>query len=213
MDIEGLIGTLDSLRTQYRILSGSPVRVENLERLRSLKTEVLTSERQLAAARNEPYAIPWKWPVDWTFSVFQPIVVSNGRRILLMYPAQDKESAPKAKKDRIQYTAILTFKGCVSCKYGDPNDEAIEGHPLYGRGIDVGGAYIIMNSPWLEELKKINSVHPQNDNQSWSEKRHYLLFFKDNAYECIAKDVTSHIKEGPLPEIINAEVGVLFQRG
>jgi hypothetical protein len=130
-----------------------------------------------------------------------------------MYSAQDKESASKAKKDQAQYTAILTFKGCVSCKFGDPNDEAIEGHPLYGRGIDAGGAYIIMNSPWLEELKKINSVHPQFDNQSWSEKRHYLLFFKDNAFECIAKDATSHIKDGPLPDVINAEVGVLFQRG
>src|SRR5262245_19093514 len=101
MNIEELIGTLDNLRTQYGILSASPVRVENLERLRSLKAEVLTAERQLAAARNEPYAIPWSWPVDWTFSVFQPVVVSNGRRTLLMYSAQDKESASKSKKDQI----------------------------------------------------------------------------------------------------------------
>jgi hypothetical protein len=212
MNIEELIRTLDDLRSQYSILSKSPIRGEDVERLNSLMTEVLTVERRLAAARNEPYAIPWEWPVDWAFSVFQPIVVSSGRRTLLMYAAQEKESSSKAKKGQTQYTAILTFRGCANCKFGDPNDEVIEGHPLYGRGIDVGEAYIVMNSPWLEELKKINSVHPQFDDESWAGKRHYLLFFKDNTFECIAEDVTSQVKERPLPEVVSAEVDMLLRR-
>lgn len=211
MDTEELTRTLDELKTQHsRILSRR--RVEDREKLYSLETEILTAERQLAAARNEPYAVPWEWPVDWTFSIFQPIVVSDGWRTLLLYSAQNKEAMSMAKKDHIQYTGILTFKGCTSCKFGAPNDESIEGHPLYGRGIDVGGAYIVMNSPWLEELKKINSVHPQFDDKSWEGKRHYLLFFKDNTFECIAEDVTSQIKEGAPPEIINTEISMLFFR-
>ncbi len=212
MGIEELTQTLDKLRDQYRILSKSPTRVEDVERLDSVLTEILTVERQLAAARNEPYAVPWEWPVDWAFSIFQPIVVSDGGRTLLMYSAQNKETLSKPKKHQAQYTGILTFKGCASCKFGAPNDEAIEGHPLYGKGIDVGGAYIVMNSPWLEDLKKINSVHPQFDDKSWARKRHYLLFFKDNTFECIAEDVVSQIKEGPLPKVINTEISKLCFR-
>jgi hypothetical protein len=209
MDIEELTRALDKLRTQHsRILSRR--RAEDREGLHSLEAEILTAERQLAAARNEPYAVPWEWPVDWTFSIYQPLVVSDGVWALLMYSAKNKETLPKEKKDRTQYTGILTFKGCASCKFGDPNDEAIKGHPLYGRGIDVGDAYIVMNSPWLEELKIINSVHPQYDEKSWEGMRHYLLFFKDRTFECIAKDVTSQIREGSLPEIINTVISESF---
>jgi hypothetical protein len=206
MNTEELIETLDRLRTQYKILTKSPIKVQDLERIPALQIEILAVERNLAAARNEPYAALWEWPIALTFSTYpSPIVVSQGLKTLLIY-----EALPKEKNDRSQHTAIVTFGDCVGCKYSDLNDEVIEGNPLYGRGIEVGGAYIVMNSPWLEEIKKIHSAHHMFNEKLWVRKRHYLLFFKESTFECIAEDVTSQLKDGPLHEIIYTETRNLY---
>ncbi len=164
--------------------------------LLQLHDEVLHAERALAAAKGEPYAVPWPWPEDWTFSIEpSPLVLGDGLNALVLYEALGTEPVPR----RI---AILTFEDCESMKLGAPNDEVIEGHPLFGKGIDVGGAYMVENSPWLGELEAMNRNHPQYDPAVWRALRHYLLFFKDYAFECVARQVSSQIVEGSMREVL-----------
>jgi len=69
---------------------------------------------------------------------------------------------------------------------GAPNDEVINGHPLYGRGLVAYGAHTVERSRWIREQEKINSVHPQH-RPGWEARyRHYVLAFHDETFECIA---------------------------
>lgn len=169
---------------------------------RSLGEDILRLERALAAARGEPYAMEWPCPANWRFSVEPtPLVLTDGLTTLVLF--ESIESKPEARR-----TGVLRFHHCASSKLGDPNDEVIEGHPLYGKGIRVGGNYIVENSPWLEETRAINSVHPQYDPKHWRSLNHYLMFFKEWAFECLAKSVSGEVLEGSMrvaaTQVLNA---------
>jgi hypothetical protein len=198
---EELISTLDGLKSEYYYIAKKPLTNESRTLLNKLMMKTLDVERQLAAVRNEPYAILWDIPIDWEFSIFPShFMLSLGERTILVYSVQ-KEIDSKSKS----CTAFLTFTGCESCRLGGPNDETIEGHYLYGKGIDVGGSYLVKNSPWLKELRKMNSVHSQFNDDIWSRKKHYLIFFKDNTFECIADNVFFEVKNFTVKEFFSKQ--------
>ena len=45
---------------------------------------------------------------------------------------------------------------------GGPNDEVLNGHPLYAKGLGGYGPYPVHNSPWISNEEAINSVHAQH---------------------------------------------------
>jgi hypothetical protein len=73
-------------------------------------------------------------------------------------------------------------------RFGFPNDEVVHGHPC---GADLMGyrVHIIHESPWLQELRQIEAVHPQVDEHPFAESRHYFLTFHDSSLEAIATDL------------------------
>src|SRR5207249_10492606 len=93
----------------------------------------------------------------------------DGTHVRIVDPTDDSE----------QSLALAEFEGSVAVKLGPPNDEVLDGHPLYGRGLSGDGAYVIENSRWLQELIAINRVHERFDPHSWQDKRHFLLVFHD----------------------------------
>ncbi len=44
-----------------------------------------------------------------------------------------------------------------------------------------------MNSRWLKELEQINSVHRCYDPKRWRDRYHFIFWFHDSTFECIAK--------------------------
>ncbi|MCG7980675.1 MAG: hypothetical protein N0E58_21430 [Candidatus Thiodiazotropha endolucinida] len=98
-------------------------------------------------------------------------------------------------------TAIVEFKGCLVSKFGHPNDEAAAGIPKY-RELEVAyGICEVMNSTWVRELEEDNNhSFPNTDYSSF---RHFLIFFHDSTFECIAKDIMLSLSEQPYSEIIN----------
>jgi hypothetical protein len=57
---------------------------------------------------------------------------------------------------------VIEMRGCAEIRFGGPNDEAIRGHPLYGRGLAGYRVHEVVNSAWIEEVIKVNSVHPNH---------------------------------------------------
>jgi hypothetical protein len=55
--------------------------------------------------------------------------------------------------------ALVEFERCICAKMGDPNEEVLHGHPLYGKGLAGYEAMAVENSTWLKALEKINAVH------------------------------------------------------
>ena len=82
---------------------------------------------------------------------------------------------------------LVEFDFCISAKLGAPNDEVFEGHPLNGKGLEAYGAQRVVNSQWLKELEKINSVHRMYRPESWRDRTHFVFWFHDSTFECVAR--------------------------
>ena len=97
-------------------------------------------------------------------------------------------------------TAIIEFTNCLITKFGHPNDEASMSIPKY-KDLDFAyGICEVKKSDWVKELETLNSF--QFPNSSYSEYRHFLIFFHDSTFECIAKEFKLNVSEQPYSKII-----------
>lgn len=82
----------------------------------------------------------------------------------------------------------ITFQGGPQYVYfGGPNDEALGGHPLYGRGLEPYDVFEVLNSSWIRSMECMNSAHPHHDPSRFQRLRHYIFTFHDSTFECIAE--------------------------
>lgn len=158
--------------------------------------ELLAAERAVAAARGEEHAIPLDGLPRSDVGAPLPHVLADGRRVLLVYyvaetdPQWDGTSITLVDpaENREALLAVVEFTGYVALRMGVPNDEALEGHPLYHRGLEFYDMHLVVNSSWIAELERINSVHPQHEGGWHAWARHYLCTFHDETFECVARD-------------------------
>lgn len=156
---------------------------------------VLVLERELAAAKGEEHAVPLDFPVKWDAGAPLPHLLCNDYKALLAFilredkPGWDGSSvelvSPADQKTRP--LALVEFMPCTAAKLGAPNDEVFHGHALQGRGLDGYTAQKVVNSRWLAEIEGINKVHHCYRPEPWWEKNHYIFWFHDTTFECIAK--------------------------
>lgn len=99
----------------------------------------------------------------------------------------------------------IRFKRCQSAKFGYPNNEALSGHPLYRFGLILYDLQLVRNSPWLEEIKKMNRVHRSHDDSLHPHLNHYVFPLHDSTFECIA---ASH-DELKIPEHMDLSIANL----
>lgn len=89
--------------------------------------------------------------------------------------------------------AKLTFHDCMQYRCGNPNDE---GFYIYGQsrfksfGVKWGEFYLVRGSNWKEEFPDLIFV----SNQPHDRLNHYLFYFKDETFECIAKNFDLQIE-------------------
>jgi hypothetical protein len=108
---------------------------------------------------------------------------------------------------------IVEFRLVASIRMGTPNDEAIEGHPLHGRGLRAYSAHEVHNSEWLEEHIQVNSVHPRHSDEAWRSKHHYLLAFHDEMVECLAGEIRVRTTREPFGTAFTDIARELLQSG
>lgn len=89
--------------------------------------------------------------------------------------------------DDPEKSAVVSFKGACSHMFGMPNDEALDGHPLYSRGLRSHAAFEVISSPWVRQLERINSVHDGHDPRWFDDDRHFVVTLKENMFECVAE--------------------------
>lgn len=58
---------------------------------------------------------------------------------------------------------------------------------MNGRGLEAYQAQRVVNSRWLKELETINSVHRMYNPDSWRNLHHYVFWFHDSTFECVAR--------------------------
>lgn len=80
----------------------------------------------------------------------------------------------------------LVFNG-TTFKFGAPNDETIGGHPLVAYGLGPYDFFEVINSPWIEDLRNANRVHPRHSDALFSGRRHFIATFKDVTFEVVCR--------------------------
>src|SRR5882672_12530661 len=145
------------------------------EEFAAAQDALLVAERALAAAKNEPHAVPIEFPVQWDTGAPLPYLLQNDDRTFLVFFLPDVDPGWDGTYVRIRHPdspspsnlAVVEFKRCICTKMGTPNDEVFQGHPLNGKGLEGYSPLRVKNSLWIKELEAINSIHSGYRPESW----------------------------------------------
>ena len=177
-------------------------------------------QRNLSLAKNQETAVLLDYPYPWDAGAPLPHVVSDGGMVFLIYYIDENSSAWKAQTHEIidldtghrGITALVEFKHCYNYKFGGVNEEVIHGHPLYEHGLEPYGVHEIINSKWIIEQEKINSVHGNYNHLSWEAYKHFIFTFHDELFECIAEGYNIKIFKGRICSVFSEVTKKLFDR-
>jgi hypothetical protein len=165
------------------------------ERFRAAHEKCLSLEREVARSAGDECAVEIDWPAPWDAGAPLPHVIASRLRTRLVYRLRDQNTnfdgstvtlidpAAPARHP----IAVVEFRHCCIHRFGMPNDEALVGHRLYGRGLVAYGAHTVERSRWLHEVERMNSVHPQHRPETFRDYIHFVLAFHDETFECLAK--------------------------
>lgn len=82
--------------------------------------------------------------------------------------------------------AVLRFSGVDSVSFGGPNEEALHGHPLWGKGLTFYSFHEVIGSLWVATRERENSVHEHHRRVRFARLRHFVFTFHDETFECLA---------------------------
>lgn len=174
------------------------------------RERVLAAERSLAAAQGGQFAEELDLGVRWDVGAPLPHLVANGLRAAIICRAAVEDPTWDGTWTRMASPADtaeaelirIDITGYASVRMGAPNDEALHGHPLYGRGLVGYHANEIHNSAWLEQHIRVNSVHPAHRDEPWRQLRHILLAFHDEMIEVLCRDIRAQVVRGAFREVV-----------
>jgi hypothetical protein len=202
--IQDLKAALEAARARIRAMVKEGAVLGPLDQLRAATEAALVCERDLGDAEGVETAHVCPWEVPWSAGAPCPVVVADGLAVHVAYYASERWQPPPnlpRPGDPGEVVGIATFRRCVAHRFGPPNDEALEGHPLYGRGLQMYGAHLVERSSWISELERRNRVHPFHKPEHYAKLKHYLLCFHDETFECIAEGHSIEVVEG-VPSVL-----------
>jgi hypothetical protein len=123
-----------------------------------------------------------------------PLVLADEAILLLSYFMPSGVMGEHHQKISV---AVVQFHHSLMHLLGPPNDEAIQGHPLWRRGLDSYGAYQVRDSSLLRRVAAMNYVHPRNNLEAFDRFHHYIITFHDSTFECLAESYTFSVHEMP----------------
>jgi hypothetical protein len=179
---------------------------------------VLQLEREVSAAKGEEHAVPLDLRVNWDAGAPRPHLLRNDYRCFLTFHVREhdpgwglgdvtlKDPGSGGKES----LALVEFSRCMSAKLGSPNDEVFDGHPLSGKGLDAYTAQRVVNSRWLVELEAVNSVHRCYDPAWWRRLNHYVIWFHDTTFECVAESFKVELYRESMADLLARVCGRLL---
>jgi hypothetical protein len=190
-----------------------------LKEFAAAQETLLEAERALAAAQNEPHAVPIEFPVQLDTGAPLPYLLQNDYRTFLVFFLRDVDpewdgtyvNIRRADNPSPSNLAVVEFKRCICTKMGTPNDEVFRGHPLTGKGFQGYCPLQVKNSPWIKELEAINSIHRGYKPESWRNLNHYIFGFHDSTFECVAESFVVGVRATTIPELLAEICGKLVQ--
>lgn len=128
--------------------------------------------------------------VTWDPNDPSAVLLSDdtGRAVLALRPHHDDADAR---------CVVVVWRGVRFSSLSDPNDEAVSGHRLYGRGLsEVLWAGSVRDSTLVAALEQQNQVHPHHQASRFGRLQHHVLLTKECVAEVVAEDVAVSRVEG-----------------
>lgn len=121
--------------------------------------------------------------LDWNAEPNDPEVKIHvcGNDVILEFYLNPFQYKQFSEDDR----AKITFHNCYQYRYGYPNDDGFYSYNqsrFKKYGVKWGEFYLVHNSNWKDEFPEPIIVGRYADNTN-----HYLFYFRDGTFECIAK--------------------------
>lgn len=86
--------------------------------------------------------------------------------------------------------ALVTFKGCHKFSFNAKNDESYhKGQYRYKHSELPWGEFYILDTDWETDFPQDHEVL-YTLNGTEKDLKHYIFFFKDNTFECVAQSFT-----------------------
>lgn len=151
------------------------------EALRRLQAAIHVAEADLYAAKGEPYARLIDIGLEYCAEGVRLLQFSEA--CFLIVGTISRQAGAITSRAY----AVLRFTSCMWTTFGYPNDEALEGHPMSGRGFDSFGVCEVFNSPWITRMRAQNRIRfPEFDMHP---VRHLIFSFHDDTFECLCTGV------------------------
>ena len=109
-----------------------------------------------------------------------PSLSASDTGVMLRY-----SSGPTGRRD-----VEVTFEDCLALSLGVPNDEALNGHRLWGRGLQYYAFQEVFSSDWIADMRQRNRAHHRHSEELFEGLRHFIVTFQDKTFECVAKGFT-----------------------
>jgi hypothetical protein len=175
----------------------------------------LVKERAAAAQVGQEYAAPLDLGVAMDVGAPLPHLLIGSRTFLLfrLSDAPDDRGGTWVRSvgvDTVGPLAVVEFFRCVDATIGGPNDEALSGHRLFGRGLSANDFFMVENSRWRESARLVNSVHPMHSDEPFDQLRHYVFTFHDETFECLADGHHVEVLVSPLKAAVRRVAKELF---
>jgi hypothetical protein len=194
-----LVTANDDLEKAVRALAPKHVGGE-MEAYEAAFQNLMMAERKLAHAEDRPYAVRCDCPLSWDVGAPLPTLLQSDQATFLFFLLPDDD----------EHIGQIQFEGLSSTSFGAPNDETFEGHSLHGSGFEPYRAMSVINSPWISQLEKINSVHRMHKPSVYASKKHFIFPFHDTTFECVARAFTASKVSSCLSEAVRNAVGLLY---
>lgn len=138
-----------------------------------------------------------------------PVALGDEQKLFLCYFIQSIPEKWDGTTVRVvdadtadESVAVITFDRHHIYRSGPPNDEAIAGHPLFEKGLKPYSLFRVNRSSWIEELERMNSVHPHHDRKRFDSRSHFIFVFHDSTFECVADGMSFEVKTGSMKNIV-----------
>ena len=159
--------------------------------------ELHAAERAFAADRGDQYATPVDLETRWDVGAPLPHLIANESSVFIVChastpdPSWDGTYATVVSPGDTDPAPLLIIEAtrCQEVRLGGPNDEALHGHPLAGKGLEGYRLNEVHNSLWIEHVIRVNSVHPMHSDEGFRELRHFVLPFHDEMVEVLAASI------------------------
>lgn len=138
-----------------------------------------------------------------------PVVLANDLDLCVCYiisersPEWDRRTARLVGPNTKDLPIALVYFPLVLChQFGPPNDEALDGHPLWRRGLEPYSTFEVAQSSWVKQLCEMNRVHPMHDDSRFEKYRHFIFTFHDSTLECLATEYAVSVHRGSISDIL-----------